>query len=148
MDMDYKKSQIAALLDQNNPFPCRHLPPIPTVNKESMAVQAYCVCNKKVEMATFSSGEINTNIQEQSKALESKTGIEKSVEELSIPRQRKNSLPRITRRLRNILNKLKKDPNLIIRFEPKSKKGLHNGLSHRRSLYIGCAETGTTIKLW
>lgn len=137
MAAGYGINQIGVFLDQNNPFPCRNLPPIQTINNLNLGLEGYCVCNKEVEIPKNSSGDVQIESKKPPQTFVNKPAVKPKVEDVLIPSHRKSSLPSITRQLKNILIELDNNPYLVIRSESKSKKGLHNGRSHRRSRYIG-----------
>ena len=134
---DYGINHIGVFLDQNNPFPCRHLPPIPTKKGLILDVEAYCKCNGEVEIPKNSSCDVKIDNKKMPQIFLNKPAVKKNSKGKSIPRYRKNSLPSIVTQLRHILIQLESDSYLVIRSEQKSKKGLHKGKSYRRSRYIG-----------
>ena len=61
----------------------------------------------------------------------------------ALTRKRRHVLPDITESLRETLQALLSNPDIKIRPRSKGKKGLHSGLSKRRSQYIGVCSNGS-----
>jgi hypothetical protein len=92
------------------------------------------------EYNTGATGTNNTLCEieiEESKTIEEIEGHRPAYE-----RRRKNPLPDISRKIMIVYASLQKNSNVFVRPRSKGRRGLHNGLSTRRSQYVGVTKSG------
>mmetsp|Transcript_17518 Transcript_17518/g.19703 ORF Transcript_17518/g.19703 Transcript_17518/m.19703 type:complete len:111 (-) Transcript_17518:199-531(-) len=60
----------------------------------------------------------------------------------ALERKRKNPVPDIKGMILKVYRELKKNSNVVIYPRTKGNRGLHNGVSRRRSQYVGVSKNG------
>ena len=61
----------------------------------------------------------------------------------ALERRRKNPIPDISEKISKLYLKLQKKSDIVIQPRNKGKRGLHNGLSRRRSTFVGVSKNGS-----
>mmetsp|Transcript_1615 Transcript_1615/g.1430 ORF Transcript_1615/g.1430 Transcript_1615/m.1430 type:complete len:225 (+) Transcript_1615:1-675(+) len=104
-------------------------------------VEKYCVCY-------LNDTKNNTDIQEErefSSTFKGLTEVISSEEDDNKPalqRKRKIPIPDITKKLRQVYRQVQRNSEVVIKCRNKGTRGLHNGLSSRRSQYVGVSKNG------
>ena len=102
----------------------------------------YCMCPSNIETLIGQTGRKDSASTSDSVPQHKVSALKRS-KKPALTRKRRHVLPDITESLRETLQTLLSNPDINIKPRSKGRKGLHSGLSKRRSLYIGVCSNGS-----